>query len=139
MYQPHYSSNRYTTKSFESPRSKHVTYSTFRVRQPTKIPCIFLCVISLHVWEAKLESEDRRVTVAEKLRQKVDSVFINSGNANIPVIMGDFNDYPSNSSITEILKAIPPTDNFQPEVCTTLPPFCNREVKVHINFRENGK
>ena len=52
--------------------------------------------------------------MAEKLRQKVDSVFINSGNANI-VIMGDFNDYPSNSSITEILKAIPPTDNFQPE------------------------
>ena len=73
---------------------------------------IFVCHFPSRLG-GELESEDRRVTVAEKLRQKVDSVFINSGNANI-VIMGDFNDYPSNSSITEILKAIPPTDNFQP-------------------------
>ncbi|MBP1638078.1 MAG: Endonuclease/exonuclease/phosphatase [Bacteroidetes bacterium] len=52
----------------------------------------------------ELESEDRRVFVASTLRAKVDSLFQATSNPNI-VIMGDFNDYPSNSSITDVLKA----------------------------------
>ena len=57
----------------------------------------------------ELESEDRRVFVASAVRTKVDSLM----NAVIDpkiVIMGDFNDYPSNSSITDVLKARPLTE-----------------------------
>ena len=54
----------------------------------------------------ELESEDRRAFVASVLRRKVDSLFLSAANQKI-VIMGDFNDYPSNSSILEVLKARP--------------------------------
>lgn len=52
----------------------------------------------------ELESEDRRDFVASTLRTKVDSVFSTDKDANI-IIMGDFNDYPTNESIEKTLKA----------------------------------
>lgn len=58
----------------------------------------------------ELESEDRREFVASALRTKVDSLFNASPEPNI-VIMGDFNDYPTNSSIMETLKARPLTED----------------------------
>ena len=58
----------------------------------------------------ELESEDRRMFVASVLRSKVDSIFKQSVNANI-VIMGDFNDYPTNESMHGILKALSPDEN----------------------------
>ncbi len=54
----------------------------------------------------ELESEDRRVFVASVLRTKVDSIFSIHSNPNI-LIMGDFNDYPDNKSIVEVLRAYP--------------------------------
>ncbi|VBB47174.1 Endonuclease/exonuclease/phosphatase [uncultured Paludibacter sp.] len=58
----------------------------------------------------ELESEEKRMFVALTLRAKVDSVFTSSPLANI-LIMGDFNDYPSNVSIEKTLKASKLTDN----------------------------
>jgi predicted extracellular nuclease len=58
----------------------------------------------------ELESENRRVTVASTLRAKVDSLYNINPAANI-VVMGDFNDYPDNASITETLKAEKPGGN----------------------------
>lgn len=52
----------------------------------------------------ELESEDRRMFVASQLRTKVDSIFDVDADANI-IIMGDFNDYPTNESIEKVLKA----------------------------------
>lgn len=55
-------------------------------------------------WGGQLESEDKRLYVASVLRSKVDSIFNNNPNSNI-IITGDFNDYPENKSIKDILLA----------------------------------
>ena len=57
----------------------------------------------------ELESEDRRIFVASIVRAKVDSLFSANPSPNI-VIMGDFNDYPNNKSMLEVLKAKPLND-----------------------------
>ncbi|NLO71914.1 MAG: endonuclease [Porphyromonadaceae bacterium] len=62
----------------------------------------------------ELESEERRVDVAKILRGKVDSIFNVQPSANI-VIMGDFNDHPSNTSILNVLDANPLNEGFEPE------------------------
>lgn len=58
----------------------------------------------------ELESEYRRVFAASVLRNKVDSLTAVHSNPNI-LIMGDFNDYPDNKSIRELLKALPLSDS----------------------------
>ncbi len=55
-------------------------------------------------WGGQLPSEELRMYVASVLRAKVDSVFATDSLANI-LIMGDLNDYPTNKSLTESLKA----------------------------------
>ncbi len=50
------------------------------------------------------ESEPRRLYVAEQLRAAVDKLFAQNRDANI-VIIGDFNDEPSNRSIQDVLGA----------------------------------
>lgn len=54
----------------------------------------------------ELESEEKRMFVAQVLRAKVDSLFAANSSPNI-VIMGDFNDFPTNKSILENLTALP--------------------------------
>ncbi len=53
-------------------------------------------------------SEPRRLEAARRLRIGVDSVLSINNEAKI-VILGDFNDYPHNRSITEVLRAQTPT------------------------------
>lgn len=55
-------------------------------------------------WGGQLESEDRRLLVASVLKSKVDSVFNINTHANI-IITGDFNDYPENKSLKDVLDA----------------------------------
>ncbi len=50
------------------------------------------------------ETEGRRIAVAKVLREKVDSLFALDSKAAI-VIMGDFNDYPDDRSVAEVLYA----------------------------------
>lgn len=52
----------------------------------------------------ELESEERRKYVASVLRKHTDSIFSQNTLANI-LIMGDFNDYPTNSSMSTVLGA----------------------------------
>ncbi len=59
----------------------------------------------------ELESENKRNFVASVLRQKTDSLFAACKNPNI-MIMGDFNDYPTNTSMKEILGAEMPEKPF---------------------------
>ena len=56
----------------------------------------------------KEESENRRITAAELLRSKVDSLYALNPFSNI-VIIGDFNDEPYDKSIKEVLKAVDDT------------------------------
>ena len=58
----------------------------------------------------ELESEWKRLAAAATLRDKIDSLFDINPRTNI-VIMGDFNDYPDNSSIVDGLCAISPQKN----------------------------
>ena len=54
----------------------------------------------------ELESEERRVFVSSVLKAHTDSLFALYSNPNI-LIMGDFNDYPTNRSMLETLGANP--------------------------------
>jgi predicted extracellular nuclease len=57
----------------------------------------------------EMESQDKRKFVASVIRTKVDSLFTANSHSKI-VIMGDFNDYPTNSSLVDVLKAYPLTN-----------------------------
>lgn len=67
---------------------------------------------SLHIFvnhwssrrEGQAESEPKRMYIAKVLRSKVDSVLSKDKKAKI-IIMGDFNDEPTNKSIHEVLNA----------------------------------
>lgn len=50
-------------------------------------------------------SEPKRVAVAKVVREKVDSILDASGEDEKILLMGDFNDYPDNKSLTEVLRA----------------------------------
>lgn len=69
---------------------------------------VFVCHLPSRLG-GELESEERRIFVASVLRNRVDSIFASDSKANI-IIMGDFNDYPTNNSMLETLKALPPSD-----------------------------
>ena len=51
-------------------------------------------------------SEPKRLQAATVLRTKIDSILIRDQNAKI-VSMGDFNDYPNNNSMTEVMNCEP--------------------------------
>ncbi len=70
---------------------------------------VFICHFPSRLG-GELESEDRRIFVASVVRIKVDSIFNSNPQANI-VIMGDFNDYPTNKSILAVLNAKPINDS----------------------------
>ncbi len=66
---------------------------------------VFVCHFPSRL-EGELESEEKRFFVASVLRVKVDSLFAATLKPKI-LIMGDFNDFPTNKSILEVLKANP--------------------------------
>jgi len=63
-------------------------------------------------WGGQLESEYKRIAAARLVRSKVDSIFDQSSKAKI-IIMGDFNDYPNNKSLSKTLKASVPNEKFK--------------------------
>lgn len=83
--------------------TRDILYVVGEVRGTKDTLHVFLC----H-WPSRLggdlESEERRIEAAKRLRHKTDSLFRAIGNPNI-VIMGDFNDYPFNKSISNTLDA----------------------------------
>ena len=69
---------------------------------------IFVCHFPSRLG-GELESDDKRLFVASVVRAKVDSIFTANAHPNI-VVMGDFNDYPTNASLLDMLKAKPFND-----------------------------
>jgi predicted extracellular nuclease len=61
-------------------------------------------------WGGQLNSEHKRLSAAQVLRRKVDEISSKNGKAKI-IIMGDFNDYPTNKSLMEVLSANEPNDH----------------------------
>lgn len=80
----------------------------------------------------ELESEDRRMFVASVVRAKVDSIFAVNKRPFI-VIMGDFNDYPNNKSMLEVLKAAPIDDTVSEQG------LYNLMYKLHIDGKGSNK
>lgn len=67
---------------------------------------IFVCHFPSRLG-GELESEDRRIEVSRILRKQVDSLFLASPTSTM-LLMGDFNDYPTNTSLFSILQAQDP-------------------------------
>lgn len=72
----------------------------------------------------ELSSEPRRIYVAEQLSNFIDQILAQNENAAI-LVMGDFNDFPYNKSIQEVLLSkknaeIPPLVNLMPQPNTKL-------------------
>jgi predicted extracellular nuclease len=80
----------------------------------------------------ELESEEKRMFVASVLRSKVDSIFVNGTNPNI-LIMGDFNDYPTNNSMLRVLNAQAP----EKEISITK--LYNLMYPIHLNEKGSHK
>jgi predicted extracellular nuclease len=81
----------------------------------------------------EVESEPKRVFVASVLRQAVDALLLKDPNARI-VIMGDFNDYPSNNSMTKSLGAL----EWQRDIAKTLPAAALYNLGAPIQRRGEG-
>jgi exonuclease III len=68
----------------------------------------FVCHIFLTQWPLRSpnqqESEIKRISAAVALRKEVDKILNSDNNAHI-IIMGDFNDEPTNKSIMQVLNA----------------------------------
>ncbi|MDR2824518.1 MAG: endonuclease, partial [Prevotellaceae bacterium] len=96
---------------------------------------IFVCHLPSRL-EGELESENRRVLVAQTIRNQVDSLISVYKKPNI-IIMGDFNDYPDNKSITQVLDAEMPTVNPQPDK------LYNLALPLHLagkgTYKHNGQ
>ncbi len=88
---------------------------------------VFVCHFPSR-WGGELESEDRRLFVAGLLKSKVDSIMEAQKNPNI-VIMGDFNDTPSNNSIKNVLNARQPKGEIKP----------NKLYNLATQFENKGK
>lgn len=86
----------------------------------------FVCHFSSR-WGGTLESEPRRVFTAAIVRSRVDSILAVNDKANI-VIMGDFNDAPSDKSMSETLAARP----------LTAMPDASKLYNMMIHFEENN-
>ena len=80
----------------------------------------------------ELESDDKRMYVASVLRNKVDSILAINAHPNI-VIMGDFNDFPTNSSLLDILQARPLTNT------TSANGLYNLMYKLHAEGKGTNK
>lgn len=84
----------------------------FKTRDILYVKGLLKDSIPLHVfvnhWSSRYggqkETEHKRVQAANILKHKSDSLLAENPNANI-LFLGDFNDYPTNKSISEVLRA----------------------------------
>lgn len=100
---------------------------------------------TLHVfvnhWPSRLggmlESEPKRIFVAQLLRQKVDSLFDLNPNANI-FIMGDLNDFPTNNSLLKGLGTKTDFSKIEPKSIYNISYYL-QEVKNEFSHRFQGE
>ena len=81
-------------------------------------------------------SEWKRIKVAEILRSEVDKLFEEDAKANI-IIMGDFNDYPDNRSVKDVLKASKPGKEIRSDALYNL--FAKTQEEGKEGSHKQGK
>lgn len=111
-------------------KTRDILFVTGRI--PTgDILHVFVCHLPSRL-DGELESEARRKFVASVIRAKVDSIVKDNQQPKI-VIMGDFNDYPTNSSMAETLQANPITDSNKTNC------LFNLMYKMHLEGKGSNK
>lgn len=101
--------------SIKDPKNK-----SFRTREILYVKGITNNKDTLHVfvnhwpsrWGGQAKSEPKRILVAKTLKKEVDSLFQACQKPNI-IIMGDFNDTPTNVSVSEHLGALNPNQDIK--------------------------
>ena len=90
-------------------------------------------------WGGQLESEERRLYLASVLKSKVDSIFKSNNKSNI-IVTGDFNDYPDNKSIKNVLSANQNFDNISSDQLYNLSSylFKTKNIGTHKYHGEWG-
>ena len=83
-------------------------------------------------WGGQLESEGRRLFVASVLKSKIDSIFTSNPQSNI-IVTGDFNDYPDNKSINEVLNASQNYDQITDNQLYNLSSFLYKSKNIGSN------
>jgi predicted extracellular nuclease len=96
-------------------RTRLILHATFETYNGT------ILHVYVNHWPSRREgekvSEYKRLKAAATLKASTDDVMKKDANANI-IIMGDFNDYPTNASITQVLGAVDykNMDNFKSDL-----------------------
>lgn len=80
-------------------------------------------------WGGQAETDRKRIFTASVLRQKTDSIFTSDQTAKV-IIMGDFNDYPENTSLKDTLNALFDYDNPQYGKLYNLAYYIQEEKKL---------
>ncbi len=88
-------------------------------------------------WGGMLETEPKRMFVAALLRKNVDSIFQTNPKAKI-IIIGDLNDYPTNRSLLESLKAKGDFKNIKTNELYNLSYYL-QEVKGKFSHKHQGE
>jgi len=116
-------SSEYLTVSIDNDATRDILYATLTINKE-----------DIHVffnhWPSRYgdKTGDKRKIAAKVLRTKIDQVLTQDGNAKI-VIMGDFNDEPSNESVKDVLKAQKVNAKIQ----------ANQLYNMSIAWMESGK
>lgn len=92
---------------------------------------VFICHFPSRLG-GEMETDDKRLFVASVLRSKIDSIFSVNVHPNI-IIMGDFNDFPTNTSLTDVLKASPLSDSISTHC------LYNLMYKLHAEGKGSNK
>jgi len=97
--------------------TRDILYASFSIEQKDTIHFF------VNHWPSRYGGKEfsakKRVKVASVLKSKADSLFRSNENPKI-VIMGDFNDEPSDQSLANTLQAIPVTSTIKPELLYNL-------------------
>lgn len=95
---------------------------------------IFVCH-SYSRREGEKQTEQYRMQIASLLKQKTDSIMQQREKANI-IIMGDFNDYPDDKSISEVLGVKEITDRCEAKQLYNLCNTCNNEGIASYKYKK---
>lgn len=88
-------------------------------------------------WGGQMETEEKRMYVAQLLKKQTDSIFKADSDARV-IIMGDLNDYPTDRSLTESLKAETQFTNIKSNKLYNLSYYL-QEVKKEGTHKYDGR
>jgi predicted extracellular nuclease len=88
-------------------------------------------------WGGQMETEEKRMHVANLVRKATDSIFRVNPYANI-IIMGDLNDHPTDRSVLETLKAQTEYDDIKPKKLYNLSYYLEHDKKLGTH-KYNGQ